>query len=102
MSELMQVTTFVAATDDRMSAPIYLITLGVLVATVLIVFGMRYFAGVQQARARLANDDAYRKTAETAAVAESASAASLASIEASVTEIKTRLAAVEKILKDVG
>lgn len=60
-----------------MSAAIYLTTLCLPLGTILLVFGMRYFAQVQQAKARLANDDA------------------LAAIEA-------RLAAIEKILKDVG
>ena len=60
-----------------MSAAIYLTTLILPLGTILLVFGMRYFAQVQQAKAKLANDD------------------KLASIEA-------RLAAIEKILKDVG
>ncbi len=60
-----------------MSPAIYLTTLCLPLATILLVFGMRYFAQVQQAKAKLANDD------------------TLASIEA-------RLATIEKILKDVG
>lgn len=60
-----------------MSAAIYLTTLCLPLGTILLVFGMRYFAQVQQAKAKLANDD------------------TLAAIEA-------RLAAIEKILKDVG
>ena len=60
-----------------MSPVIYLTTLCLPLATILLVFGMRYFAQVQQAKAKLANDD------------------TLASIEA-------RLATIEKILKDVG
>jgi hypothetical protein len=84
-----------------MSASIYLLTLCLPLGTILIVFGMRYFSAVQQARARLANDDAYRRIAEKAANAQSDTAAALSSIEAALTEVRTRLAAVEKILKEV-
>ena len=60
-----------------MSAVIYLTTLCLPLGTILLVFGMRYYAQVQQAKARLASEE------------------TLAAIE-------TRLAAIEKILKDVG
>jgi hypothetical protein len=84
-----------------MSATIYLLTLCLPLATILLVFAMRYFLAVQQAKARLANDDAYRKIAETAAAAQSATATALSSIETTLTDVRTRLAAVEKILKEV-
>ena len=60
-----------------MTTPLYVFSISLPFATILLVFGMRYFALIQQAKARLASDEA------------------LASIEA-------RLAAIEKILKDVG
>ncbi len=85
-----------------MSANLFLTTLCLPLATILIVFGMRYWSVVQQAKARLASDEAYRKTAETAAAAEAQTAASLAAIQASLAEIGVRLGAVEKVLKDVG
>lgn len=84
-----------------MSEPLYLLTIGLPLATILLVFGMRYVAAVQQARARLANDEAYRKIAETATLAQSGCAASLTSIDATLADIKVRLTTVEKILKDV-
>jgi hypothetical protein len=84
-----------------MTATLYLLTLCLPLATVLIVFGMRYFSAIQQARARLANDDAYRRVADAAAAAQSATAAALASIEGSLADVRSRLASVEKILKDV-
>jgi hypothetical protein len=84
-----------------MSAAIYLTTLAVLFGTVLLIFGMRYFSALQQAKARLANDDAYRRIAEKAAASQSETAAALSSIDASLADVRTRLAAVEKILKDV-
>lgn len=85
-----------------MSANLYLTTLCLPLATVLIVFGLRYWSAVQQAKARLASDEAYRKVAETAAQAEAQTAASLAAIQAALAEIGARLGAVEKVLKDVG
>jgi hypothetical protein len=60
-----------------MSTPIYIFTALLPFVTALLIFGMRYLAQIQQAKARGASDEA------------------LAAIEA-------RLAAIEKILKDVG
>ena len=84
-----------------MTATYYLLTLVLPLATILIVFGMRYFATVQQAKARLANDDAYRQLAESASAAQSRTATSLAAMEASLSDVRTRMAAVETILKAV-
>jgi hypothetical protein len=84
-----------------MSETIYLLTLSLPLGTLLLVFGMRAFAAVQQAKARLANDEAYRQLAERAASAQAAAASALASIDANLAEVKARLAAVEKVLKEV-
>jgi hypothetical protein len=84
-----------------MTVLLYLLTLCLPLGTVLLVFGMRYFSAIQQAKARLANDDAYRRIAETAANAQSDTVGALASIEAALTDVRTRLIAVEKILKEV-
>jgi hypothetical protein len=70
-------------------------------AKILIVFGMRYFAKIQEARARLANDDAYRQLAETASATQSRIAASLSVMETALSDVRARLAAVETILKAV-
>jgi len=84
-----------------MTAIFYLLTLVLPLATILIVFGMRYYAAVQQARARLANDDAYRQLAESASAAQSQIATSLAAMEANLSDVRARMAAVETILKAV-
>jgi hypothetical protein len=84
-----------------MTTILYLLTLVLPLATILIVFGMRSYAAVQQARARLANDDAYRQLAESASAAQSQIATSLAAMETSLTDMRTRMAAVETILKAV-
>ena len=84
-----------------MTAIFYLLTLMLPLATILIVFGMRYYAAVQQARARLANDNAYRELAESASAAQSQIATSLAAMEADLSDVRTRMATVETILKAV-
>ena len=84
-----------------MTTMLYLLTLVLPLATVLIVFAMRYYAAVQQARARLANDDAYRQLAQSASAAQSQIATSLAAMEANLSDVRTRMAAVETILKAV-
>jgi hypothetical protein len=80
---------------------VYLLTICLPLATALIIFAMRYYAQIQQARARLANDDAYRQTAEKAASAQAETATALASIQASLADAAGRLAAIEKVLKAV-
>ena len=84
-----------------MTAIFYLLTLVLPLATILIVFRMRYHATVQEATARLASDDAYRQLAESASAVQSQIATSLAAMEASLSDVRTRVAAVETILKAV-
>lgn len=84
-----------------MTATVYLLTLGLPLGTVLLVFAMRYASAVQQAKARLAEDGAYRRIAETAAAAQADTAAALSSIQTAMSDVMTRLASVERVLKDV-
>ena len=84
-----------------MTTMLYLLTLVLPLATILIVFGLRYYANVQQARAKLANDDAYRQLAAGASAAQSRIATSLAAMETDLSDVRTRMAAVETILKAV-
>jgi Tfp pilus assembly protein PilO len=84
-----------------MSASIYVFTVLLPCATILLVFGMRYWSAVQQAKARLANEDAYRQIAGTAAAAQAETATALTAIQASLEDVRARLASVEKVLKDV-
>jgi hypothetical protein len=84
-----------------MTEILYLLTLLLPLATILIVFAMRYYAAVQQAKARLANDGAYRQLAESASAAQSRIATSLAAMEADLSDVRTRMAAIETILKAV-
>ena len=84
-----------------MSEHVYFLTIGLPLAALLLIFGMKYYSAAVQARARLAHDDAYRQLATQTATAQTQTAAALASIDATLAEVKTRLAAVENILKTV-
>jgi len=70
-----------------MSESVYFLTLCLPLATILIVFGMRYRAIVLQARAQ-ANGN-------------SANAAALEKIAGALADVQARLAGIEKILKAV-
>jgi hypothetical protein len=70
-------------------------------AAAVLVFFMKYVSAVLQARVRLAQDEAYREIASQAAAAQTQMAATLASFGSVLTEIQSRLAVVERILKDV-
>jgi hypothetical protein len=84
-----------------MSENLYLLTICLPLGTILLIFGMRYFSAVQQAKARLANDEAYRQIAAKAAAAQAETATALASIDTTLADVKSRLTALEKILKQV-
>ncbi len=84
-----------------MSESLYLLTICLPLGTILLIFGMRYLSAVQQAKARLANDEAYRQIAAKAAAAQAETATALSSIDAALADLRSRLAAVEKILKEV-
>jgi hypothetical protein len=80
---------------------LYLLTLLLPLATLLIIFGFKYGSAAYQAHARNAGDTAYRDLAQNAATAQSATASSLAAVQAELAQITTSLATVVKILKDV-
>jgi len=70
-----------------MSESVYFLTLVLPLATILIVFGMRYRALVLQARAQASGHPA--------------SVAALDRIDAALADVQARLAGIEKILKQV-
>jgi hypothetical protein len=84
-----------------MTVVLYLLTLVLPLATILIVFGRRQNADVQLARARLVSDDAYRQLAESASAAQSQIASRLAAIEDNMSDVRSRIAVIETILKAV-
>lgn len=84
-----------------MSEYVYFLTIGLPLATILLIFGMKYFSAAQQAKARLASDEAYRQIAAQAAAAQAETAKTLASIDATLADLKARLSGVEQLLKEV-
>jgi uncharacterized membrane protein len=66
-----------------------LVTILVLV-TILLVFGMKYFSAARRDRAGVTREDAYRELAEKAV-----------SVQSDVSEMKLRLTAIEKLLREV-
>ena len=70
-----------------MSESVYFLTLGLPLATILIVFGMRYRALVLQARTQAAGNPV--------------NTAALEKIAATLADVQARLAGIEKILKAV-
>jgi hypothetical protein len=88
-------------TNAEMSITQYLIFVSPLVVTILVVFGMKYFSAISQARARLANDQLYRALAEKSVTAQAENQAALATIRAELARVGASLATVEKILQQV-
>ena len=89
------------ATGGEMTTAQYLIFMSPLVGTILVVFGMKYFSAIFQARARLATDSLYQALAEKAVTVQSENQATLAAIQADLTRVGTSLATVERILQQV-
>lgn len=84
-----------------MSEPVFFTSIGMILGTILIVFGMKYFSAAHQARSRALGEEAYRDLAAKSVTVQSMNATSLSAMQAELSTINTRLAAVEKILKAV-
>ena len=84
-----------------MSESVYLLSIFLVLGTILLVFGMRAFSAVQQAKVRNASEATYRQIAEKAVAAASENTAALSSIQTSLADVRTRLTAIEKVLKEV-
>ncbi|WP_296001299.1 hypothetical protein [Rugamonas sp.] len=70
-------------------------------AAAVLVFFMKYVSAVLQARVRLAQDEAYREIAARAASAQADTVAAIAALATTLAEIQSRIAGLEKILKEV-
>ena len=84
-----------------MSKDVYLLTLCLPLLTVLLVVAIRHVSAVLQARARSAQDDAYRQLAAQAAQSQAEMTAQLAALSATLARLESRTASVEQILKQV-
>jgi hypothetical protein len=81
-------------------SPFLLVTILVLV-TISLVFAMKFFSDARQAQLGIAGTNDYRELAQRAVQLHADSTTFMASTQSDLSEIKTRLAAVEKLLKDV-
>jgi Tfp pilus assembly protein PilO len=79
----------------------FLLVTILLFVTVLLVFGMKYFSAARQAHGLIANATTLRELADKALALQSEAAATLVAVRAELADIKSRLASVEKILKEV-
>ena len=84
-----------------MSEPLYLISIGLMLGTVLAIFAMKYLSSIRQAQARIAAENSYHELAQKAVATQAENATALSAIRTELVEIKSRLGTVEKILKDV-
>jgi len=80
-----------------MSTAQYLLFMSPFVFMVVLVFGMKYFSALFQARARIANDAMYRALAEQVVGMQS----ELSAIRAELAKVAASLAVIEKILQQV-
>jgi hypothetical protein len=85
--------------EIAMTTAVYVFT--ILSFAAVLIFVARSISQAITGRARIASDDAYRKLAADAVTAQSGNAATLAAIQSELTELRTRIAAVETILKQV-
>ncbi len=80
----------------------YLIFIAPVVITILAIFGFKYGAAAYQARARGAAEAAYRELAQNAVTSQAETNARLAALQGDIALLSKSLAAVVKILQDVG
>ena len=84
-----------------MSPTIYFISMGAMLGTIILVFGIRFLQAAAVAGADAAHTEAYRKLASDAVTAQAGNAATLSAIQSELAEVKARMASVETILKTV-
>ena len=84
-----------------MSTNLYLVSISLPFAVILLIFAMKYASAAFAARARVEGDTAYRTLVEKTLAAQSDSQGSLSAIQAELAKVAASLAAVETILKQV-
>jgi signal transduction histidine kinase len=82
-------------------ASIFLLVTILVLVVILLVFAMKYAAGVRAAQLRVTAENTYRDLAARAVKAQEESAAALTSLKGDISRIEDRLERVEKILKEV-
>jgi hypothetical protein len=84
-----------------MAEHVYLLTIILPLATILLIFTMRYWSGAVHAHKNKANEEAYRALSDKVNVALQDQASSLIALKSDVAKLSVSLVAIEKILKDV-
>lgn len=77
-----------------MSEPIYLASIAIFFGTIFMIFLIRSQTIIKKAQLQAENEASYRAIAERAVAAQEANAAALA-------DLKTRIIAIEKVLKEI-
>lgn len=70
-------------------------------AAAVLIFGMKYIAAIKQAKVRLEQDETYRELAARSAAAQVETAAALSAARSALADVQSRLAGLEKVLKEV-
>lgn len=69
--------------------------------TILLIFGMKYFSAARQAQGQFTSEKALRELTATVTALQGEATTALAALRTELADIKSRLASVEKILKEV-
>lgn len=83
------------------SSVFFLITLLVLL-TILAIFGMKFVVAGRASRADALHSIEYRQLAEESSASQQEAAASLKAIEADLSDLRSRVTAIEGMLKEIG
>ncbi len=67
----------------------------------VLIFAMKYLAVIMQAKARLAQDEAYRDLAAQAVTTQTETANNLSALGITIADVQSRLIVLERILKEV-
>jgi hypothetical protein len=82
-------------------AAIFLLVTILVLVTIILVFAMKYFTAIRQVGLQAANEEGYRALTDRAVRAQETSTELLAALKTTLGQIETRLAQVEKVLKEV-
>jgi len=79
----------------------FLLVTALVLLTCVLIFAMKYFSVVRRAQLSHASDGAYRALAERAVKGQEETMLLMAGLRATIEHVETRLASVEKVLKEV-
>lgn len=85
-----------------MATSVYLLTICLPLATVLLIFGMKYVSAFAAAKAERLENNAYRKLAEDAVALQRELQANQTQIGAELGKVAASLGSIEKLLRQVG